>query len=411
MQQQISDALRNIVSPATSDEQETSRLRALVTEKRIKKGRISLSAFLGYRPAIPLAPHLPGLTAGGDKWYSRLNSWGHETTVRCGLATANALRNSLSLLADGQRAHAERCQELTESWLADPTERAVTALRRLDPPHDSSCDKRRVILEHFVYLALLPLSQPALPEMMAYAEAVLDSFADSFSIAAPDSLTPSLLDPANSKQTILDIVGFALARWALQTAHDPNRSSRLQKKKSARPLALRDAIESLCGLGIFDRSRNLTEELQSAFQDTYGVPFDETRSAAYCDLVALNRDRVWVTDGEEDVAKDNNVYVSVIERLARISSDKFAPSQISELWASDTGPITVSFRLNSKSYTCRPRHLNDFIDTDIVDVVNQAIADTGFQFYRFQSQAMSYFMYLSPHEYESLCGVLGLRSS
>ena len=348
---------------------------------------------------------------GSGKWYSRLNSWGPEASVRCGLAITNALTNSLSLLSPSDQEHARHCQQLVELWLADPSEQNVKTLRDLDPPNNSSDDERYAILELFVWLALLPLSQRALPEMVGFAEEVLVSFHDRFTILAPSGLDQTLLHPANARQTILNIVGYGITAWALETTSDAQRNSRLQKRRAASPRPFHEALSTFCDLGFFERTEGLAESLQIAFSQSYGSTFDETSSGSYCDLLALNRNRVWATDGEEDVMAGNDVYVSVVKTLERSSNGRFAPTSISEAWDSESGPISVTFEINSQTHSLQPQYLNDFVDLSIVNRINALLVHSDFQFYEYSCNSMSYFVFLNADEYETLCSVLGLRSN
>jgi hypothetical protein len=97
-------------------------------------------------------------------------------------------------------------------------------------------------------------------------------------------------------------------------------------------------------------------------------------------IAGVDDARVWWGDLEADVDPSNKVYESTLEAWAGISRGAFAPSGITETWASPTGPVTVSFTLNGKPETLKPAYLEDWIDPTIITRINELIASTGKQF-------------------------------
>lgn len=97
-------------------------------------------------------------------------------------------------------------------------------------------------------------------------------------------------------------------------------------------------------------------------------------------VAAADDSRVWWRDLEADVDQENKVYQGSLEEWAAISGGAFAPTEIEEAWASDTGPVTVAFTAGGQRHTLRPAYLEDWIDPSILGPINELIAPSGRQF-------------------------------
>lgn len=95
---------------------------------------------------------------------------------------------------------------------------------------------------------------------------------------------------------------------------------------------------------------------------------------------AADDSRVWWRDLEADVDFANAVYAGLLEEWGAISGGAFAPTEIEEAWASDTGPVTVTFTAAGQRQTLHPAYLEDWIDPSILGPINEVIAPSGRQF-------------------------------
>lgn len=100
------------------------------------------------------------------------------------------------------------------------------------------------------------------------------------------------------------------------------------------------------------------------------------------DLLLLSHDhnRVWWKDTEADVLDGNNVYIDFINDLSSISRGIFLPSNVSETWESDEGPITIEFELGEKKHIIKPKYIYDYIDVEIIKEINMYTSSNKYKF-------------------------------
>ena len=91
-------------------------------------------------------------------------------------------------------------------------------------------------------------------------------------------------------------------------------------------------------------------------------------------------DRVWWRDLEADVWSEGGLYASTLDEWAAISVGAFRPTGISETWASEEGPIRISFEMGGSTHILEPEYLEDWIDPRILEPINQLVAPTGRRF-------------------------------
>lgn len=97
-------------------------------------------------------------------------------------------------------------------------------------------------------------------------------------------------------------------------------------------------------------------------------------------LLRFSDGDVWAEDPEADVCDENRVYSEVIPQWARISRGAFAPTEISERWESEQGPINLTFKLAGKPAKVSPAYQDDWIDLEVLHQINALIAASGRQF-------------------------------
>jgi hypothetical protein len=120
----------------------------------------------------------------------------------------------------------------------------------------------------------------------------------------------------------------------------------------------------------------------------------------YLEQWILNYDeyRVCGGDMERDVGPPmdgefDGEYVEFIEELKNISCGNFNPQEISEVWDSDEGPVSVTFKINNVTYEVNPVVDDDWLDPSIIKGINKSIANTGHKFYAVYDQGQGYWFY------------------
>ena len=115
----------------------------------------------------------------------------------------------------------------------------------------------------------------------------------------------------------------------------------------------------------------LAAEVDERIEALWGpeLPVDDP----FRDLAVAEQDpaRVLWIDLEADVSEDNQIYVATLDQLEAISAGAFAPVGVAESWASETGPVTVSFDLDGARHELTPAYLEDWIDPGILVGINE----------------------------------------
>jgi hypothetical protein len=139
-----------------------------------------------------------------------------------------------------------------------------------------------------------------------------------------------------------------------------------------------ETIEYYRQFGFF--SQQSTEQILARATKEWGK--EPPAGKVWDDVFLLRYDEAAARHGdpEADVCEGNEVYVSTLEAWAKITNGAFAPTDIQEEWQSERGPIEVSFLLEGRSVTIKPKYQNDWIDLAILLQLNQIIKADGKRF-------------------------------
>ena len=185
---------------------------------------------------------------------------------------------------------------------------------------------------------------------------------------------------------------------------DPHRRSRGRRSGGpdctvaiAEGQSIGQRVAALREIGLFaDRpdvsNEDVSQRVEARLDELYGG--DALADDPLLELVvaSLDQSRVWWGDLEADVGDVNQVYAQTLEEWAAISKGSFEPEDVRETWASESGPVTVSFTLDGEEVELKPEYLEDWIDPRIITPINERIADSGRQFELFQAFDQSAFL-------------------
>jgi hypothetical protein len=124
----------------------------------------------------------------------------------------------------------------------------------------------------------------------------------------------------------------------------------------------------------------LIEDVTRALADRWGDPADVPAPLLDLAIAEQDRGRVWWRDLEADVVEGNNAYVQTLREWSEISVEAFRPTDISETWAADSAPATVSYQLDGETKTLSPAYFEDWIDPGILVPINESIEASGRRF-------------------------------
>jgi len=137
-------------------------------------------------------------------------------------------------------------------------------------------------------------------------------------------------------------------------------------------------------LGFFSEYGDLTDDklatkLNSQYRRRMGESLDPTGPIPDLTLLEFDKSRLWLSDLECDVMPENQVYARIVKRLGEISRGAFQPTDISENWESDKGPIRVEFTLNGARHSFQPKYREDWMDTDFVFWIAKLFQDSEYK--------------------------------
>ncbi len=152
-----------------------------------------------------------------------------------------------------------------------------------------------------------------------------------------------------------------------------------------RPKTLSLSVNDFRDLGFFLDKENISDDkLAKMINGEHFALFGEEIDphSPFSDLLLLSYDknRVWWEDTEADVLNGNNVYIDFMNDLSKISRGVFSPSEISESWETDEGPISIEFKLGGKKLSIRPKYIDDYIDVEIISNINKLMPSDKYKF-------------------------------
>lgn len=171
-----------------------------------------------------------------------------------------------------------------------------------------------------------------------------------------------------------------------------DRGQNLQNEK------FKTAVNKLRQVGLFEDFKDvdderLTKMLIQKAQQKYNVEgynefdeiFDPQQNADFFDLYVAELDdkRVWWGDLEGGVLNGNNVYATTVEKFGKLSGGYLKPEKIQEEWASDEGPVKVSFWDSDTLRVFDLKFHDDWYDIDFFKHLESSMKKNGspYQFY------------------------------
>lgn len=141
-------------------------------------------------------------------------------------------------------------------------------------------------------------------------------------------------------------------------------------------------VESLREFGFFEEFEDLSEKQRlTRITSRLNKQFDlHSVVRAPCLIAAIDRQRAWFEDTEDERWSDGEGYVEFLGELAGISGGAFDPEEITSESEPDGKAARLHFRHKGSGHDIRVKTEDDWMDLDVIDGVNRAIRDSGIQF-------------------------------
>ena len=131
---------------------------------------------------------------------------------------------------------------------------------------------------------------------------------------------------------------------------------------------------------------DIVQKISAKYVEDWGQDYDKDQQfkndTLMLDLLLLKYGdgKVWQQDTEADVLNGNAVYIQTISEWSAITDGEFPPLNIEENWASDIGPIKITFMVNGMFHSIAPDYFEDYLDMGLLKKINQLLVDTETKF-------------------------------
>ena len=108
--------------------------------------------------------------------------------------------------------------------------------------------------------------------------------------------------------------------------------------------------------------------------------FDTTAPDAEFRVFKSDTNRVWKS--HDDATSETKIYARVLQDWGRISRGAFSPTEITELWEDEFGPVVLEFTHDRRRHLLQPDAEDCDIDLGLLKPINELIEPSGYQFYK-----------------------------
>lgn len=138
--------------------------------------------------------------------------------------------------------------------------------------------------------------------------------------------------------------------------------------------------------GFFKQYQNLSDDeiLETLYQnrkkeyvEVFGL--DYVPGKTYDDLGLAIQDNTKMLDInlEADVCEENEIYSRLLDAFTGISNGQFLTTDISEIWETEEGPVSVVFKSNGQKIKYDPAYNEDWIDGTFFNVICKEMKKSG----------------------------------
>ena len=168
-----------------------------------------------------------------------------------------------------------------------------------------------------------------------------------------------------------------------------------------------ETVTRLRALGFFAQwegeDGQVAAELDERRRIVTGSPWDPDDPWSELELAAEDTARVWWRDTEADVAPGSQAYVTAIGQWAAISRGALVPEHVEEQWDQQAGQVAIRVLLDGVTHELVAQILDDYLDTTVVDQLNELLANRGVAFEQVvTSDQTAYLIVVSPEEKQAL---------
>ena len=125
----------------------------------------------------------------------------------------------------------------------------------------------------------------------------------------------------------------------------------------------------------------LYEIKKQEYSKLFGYDYSPERKNDLYSISQQDNEKFLDIDLEADVCADNKVYTSLLGDFSKASDGNFLPTDITETWATEQGPIKLSFISNGQLIAFEPEYMDDWIDDRIFKIINEEMKKVSDEFF------------------------------
>jgi hypothetical protein len=182
------------------------------------------------------------------------------------------------------------------------------------------------------------------------------------------------------RNTIAKILTLLLISAFMSCNYYPNGERIIPKEEVVNNIGLLKSAgffkewESLSANETYD---SLYELRKKEYKEIFESDYDPKMNLEPIEIAEYDKSKLLFLDLEADVFNGNNVYKLVINRFSELSDGKFNPTELTETWESNGGPIKVSFISDNKITEFEPEYNNDWLHESVFTICKEKLAEKG----------------------------------
>jgi hypothetical protein len=150
--------------------------------------------------------------------------------------------------------------------------------------------------------------------------------------------------------------------------------------------SVKQTIQTLRTYGFFSEYKSLNDEQLfdslhqqriAEYTEIFGYTYDPGMELEIYEVLQLDRKSTVSGDTESDVGKGNNQYITLLKAFSEASAGFFQPTEITEIWEHENGPIHVSFKDNGEVIKFNPTYHDDWLSEEVFAIINQQMMKRG----------------------------------
>ena len=120
---------------------------------------------------------------------------------------------------------------------------------------------------------------------------------------------------------------------------------------------------------------SIYELRKKEYKEIFERDYDPEMNLEPIMIAEYDKSKLLFLDLEADVFNGNDVYKLVINRFSELSDGRFNPTEVTEIWESNGGPIKVSFVSDNEITEFEPEYNNDWLHDSVFTICKEKLVE------------------------------------